>query len=491
MPLPNKLAFVDIETTGGSHTADRILEIGIIRVENLKITGTYQSLLDPQTHISPFISRLTGIVANDIESAPTFRQIKENIQDLLTDCVFVAHNAKFDYSFIKAEFERAGIKFKMPLLCTARLSRRIFPQHHRHNLDSLIERFRLTCTNRHRAYGDAEVLWQFYQMLIEQNAEQLDEAVTHLLHKPHIPPNIDQSIISDLPETSGVYVFYGSSELPIYIGKSKNIKHRVSSHLANQDQTSRQLRMCQQITRIETRPMAGELGALLLESQMVKQQQPIFNRQLRFASQLTVITKELNPTGYYQLTINPGVETDKLQPEKIVSVHRSQRHAKEFLETLVREHGLCQSLTGLNHHNGACFAYHLGWCKGACTGKELAIKYNLRLVEATSQFKIATWPFSSAILIEETNPMFDLNTSYVVDQWILKTVIGNQSEHFSSQSAFDLDTYKIIKQYLKKNPYSLKIKPLSPQQYQQILGDAHDNNHFSSFSGQRRQLSFV
>src|SRR3989338_8862736 len=103
-PLPSKLAIVDLETTGGNFLRDRIIEVGILRIENGRIIQTYASLVNPECHLPPEIISFTGIQPQDLETAPTFAQVRSKIYDLLSGCIFVAHNARFDYSFLRAEF---------------------------------------------------------------------------------------------------------------------------------------------------------------------------------------------------------------------------------------------------------------------------------------------------------------------------------------------------------------------------------------------------
>src|SRR5437867_5621 len=136
--LPKKLAFVDIETTGTRVSRDRIIEIGILRVEENKLVATYKTLINPQTYISPFIEQMTGISKEALENAPIFSDVKEKILDILDDCVFVAHNARFDYGFLKTEYKHLGISFSPKQFCTVKLSRLLYPKYKQHNLDSLI-----------------------------------------------------------------------------------------------------------------------------------------------------------------------------------------------------------------------------------------------------------------------------------------------------------------------------------------------------------------
>src|SRR5260221_8389218 len=139
--LPSKIAFVDTETTGLSVTRDRIIEIGILRVENGKIVKKYQTLLDPGFIFPDVITSITGITPQELVGAPTFRQVKDEIREMLNDCIFVAHNVRFDYAFLRNEYRREHATFSSKHFCTARLSRRLFPKEHSHSLDSIIERF--------------------------------------------------------------------------------------------------------------------------------------------------------------------------------------------------------------------------------------------------------------------------------------------------------------------------------------------------------------
>jgi len=155
------MAIVDIETTGGSAAFDRIIEIGVFVVEDGMIIESFETLINPERPIPGFITAMTGIKSSDVASEPLFLDIAHTLERLFRDAVFVAHNASFDYSFIAREFARIGRSFEMPRLCTVRLSRRLFPQYPRHNLDSIIRRFNLGIDRRHRAADDARMLYEF------------------------------------------------------------------------------------------------------------------------------------------------------------------------------------------------------------------------------------------------------------------------------------------------------------------------------------------
>lgn len=167
-----KLAFIDVETTGGSADRHKIIEIGIIRVENNKVTKKLNSLIDPDCPVPYFITELTGISDEDLIGAPSFYDLSEQITTILDGCVFVAHNAQFDYGFVKNEFQNIGLSYDAPKLCTVQLSRKLFPEQQRHNLDAVMQAHNLSCKNRHRAMDDANVIYKFFKKISKTFSEE-------------------------------------------------------------------------------------------------------------------------------------------------------------------------------------------------------------------------------------------------------------------------------------------------------------------------------
>jgi DNA polymerase-3 subunit epsilon len=161
--LEGPLVFVDIETNGLSYVRGRVVEVAAIRVEGGRIVREYRQLIDPGVPLPQFITNLTGITEADLKDAPLFMAIADELHDVLEDAVFIAHNVRFDYSFLKQEFKRIGKDFRPQQLCTVRLSRALYPEHRTHKLQDLITRHDLQVSARHRAYDDAHALWQFVQ----------------------------------------------------------------------------------------------------------------------------------------------------------------------------------------------------------------------------------------------------------------------------------------------------------------------------------------
>src|SRR6478735_3210649 len=149
-------AIVDIETTGGYADNHRVTEIAVYHHDGTRITDKFHTLLNPGRNIPGFITGLTGITSQMVSKAPSFDEASTEIFDWLKDRVFVAHNAHFDYSFLKKEFEEVGINWQSKKLCTVRLSRKIIPGLESYGLGRLSESLGIKIQNRHRAGGDAE-----------------------------------------------------------------------------------------------------------------------------------------------------------------------------------------------------------------------------------------------------------------------------------------------------------------------------------------------
>ena len=255
------IAFVDVETTGGHPAWHRITEIAIVAMRDGVIEWEWSSLVNPGVTIPPSIQRLTGISNEMVLVAPSFETLADEVETRLAGRRFVAHNARFDYGFVRAELRRCGRRFSAPLTCTVRLSRELYPEAARHNLDSIIERHGLECSSRHRALPDAQVLAQLWQRLRGTwPAEALDAAIERVGRRPSLPAHLSADLIDDLPEAAGVYRFYGEGDALIYVGKAKNLRERVLGHFMGATRDSKSQRLAAQTRRIEFNGKAGVLA---------------------------------------------------------------------------------------------------------------------------------------------------------------------------------------------------------------------------------------
>lgn len=288
--LDAPLAIVDLETTGAHPAHHRVTEIAVIEVDNGEVAGEWSTLVNPGTSIPPAIQALTGITNDMVADAPSFGSLAAQLHERLEGRVLVAHNARFDYGFLKQEFERAGLHFRAKTLCTVKLSRRLYPEHARHNLDSVMQRHGIECKARHRALGDADAVWQFLRAAAAERGEEVVAvAARQVAQQASLPAHLDRAMVDAIPEAPGVYLFYGEGAAPLYVGKSVAMRTRVLQHFADDLRSSKEMQLAREVRRIEWRRTAGELGALLLEAQLVKELLPAFNRQLRRAAALAAL----------------------------------------------------------------------------------------------------------------------------------------------------------------------------------------------------------
>lgn len=276
------LAFVDLETTGATSSADRITEIGIVTVDADGAVEEWQQLVNPGVPISPFIENLTGISNRMVASAPPFAAVADETLRRLQGRLFVAHNARFDHGFLKHEFKRAGVRFKGPALCTVKLSRALYPEHQRHSLDALIERHGLQAAARHRALADAQLIHQFWQIAYqERSPEQIAAAIAAQNPPCVLPPQIDPALADDLPETPGVFVLHDATDKVLWIGRAGNIARQLSQFFAAPEKSSRDRQVRERVQRIVWHETAGEIGARLLEARLRALSPPSLQRPRR------------------------------------------------------------------------------------------------------------------------------------------------------------------------------------------------------------------
>lgn len=447
MTLPTRLAFVDLETTGATATADRITEIGIVEVDESG-ANEWSTLINPEKWISEFISSLTGITNQMVAHAPTFAQVATELQKRLVGRIFIAHNARFDHAFLKNEFKRVGVEFAPTVLCTVQLSRKLFPGFSHHNLDALIERHHLVVTERHRALGDARLIWQFWQVIHATLAvEEIKGAVKQLTRRPTLPAHLDATLIDRLPTTHGVYLFYGENNLPLYIGKANDLRRRVLSHFSNDHRSSRELSLSQQTRRVDWIQTPGEIGALLKESQLIKRLSPIHNRQLRRSEKLCA-WRLIEKDGMVHIDLAQGDDLFFDQDDNLYGLYVDAKKAHDALRHLAEAHTLCAVLLGLEKvkQGKPCFASQVKRCSGACVGLESLAAHDARLRAALEPLQLQRWPFRGAIGIREGDAL------HIIDGWTYLGTATSENEIHDlishSYPNFDRDVYRILNRRL-------------------------------------------
>jgi DNA polymerase III subunit epsilon len=450
------VVFVDIETTGGSYRNSRVLEVAAIRYENGVIINEFSSLINPETYIPENISRLTGITESDISNAPVFSDIADQLFEVMDGAVFIAHNVRFDYSFLKAEFAQLGIIFSPKLLCTVRLSRALYKNVKGHSLSVLISRHEIPVFNRHRALDDARAIAYFTKLAFSDHGRDLfHQAVTKQLASQSLPPHLDSSEIDSVKDIPGVYIFKDEHHRPVYIGKSVHLKKRIMSHFQNV--SSREVKISQSVHHVETISTGSELAALVLESKLIKDMKPLFNRRLRRVSSYAMLLRH-DEGEYASIRITHGNINNETDLNSVYGLYENRTKAKSRLDDITRSFQLCPKLMGLEKTRGACFSYSLGRCKGACINEESAQLYNRRFELALELTRLTSWPFQSAITV----PINPNGERVIVDNWIIQGYLDEHGEriyHYDNTPSFDVDEYKIVRRFIRENKQF--ILPLS------------------------------
>ncbi|MDO3385612.1 exonuclease domain-containing protein [Gilvimarinus sp. SDUM040013] len=483
--LDKPLAIVDIETTGGSAGRDRITEIGIVEVDADGVRE-WSTFINPQVPIPRTIQSLTGITDDMVADAPLFEEVAKDIITRLEGKTFVAHNVRFDYGFIRNAFASLGYPLKLELLCTVKLSRALYPEHKRHSLETLIDRFNIATDARHRALADARATYQFMcAAQKDKSPEDFMAAVQQQTRRPSLPPGLSATALDELPTCAGVYYFFGENDSLLYIGKSINIRKRVMSHFTGDKASEKAMAMCQQIRHIETQTTTGELSALLLESNEIKSKQPLYNRRLRRLSTLYTIQLREDPSGLLWPRVTKA--QDASRGLKMYGLFPSVKKAKSALNDCAKSNGLCdhvlvnfgesnskKSYADISH--SPCMGKQLHRCRGLCTGEFNFLQHNVLLMEALGALALQAWPYDGPVALLENQITPDAATQYtvfLVDNWCVLqqhqgegpiTARGVQEMLKSTEAELpmlDRDLYRYLVKVVLQGAYGIEIIALT------------------------------
>jgi DNA polymerase-3 subunit epsilon len=311
---------LDTETTGLRPGSDRVIEVAAVRVRHGKVVDSFQSLLNPGRRLPPFIVRFTGISQEMLRDAPLAREVMPDFLQFIDGVVVVGHNLGFDLSFLTHEAQLLDLAFPLDGLDTIPLARRFLPGLKRFKLDMVAEHLQIPPRTRHRALGDAETTAAVFLCILERARAQGMVTLGHLRRRLQLPvawsgditqlepstpdqqwhadeklsaaamvtsrPNgalfLNPAWKATFPEKPGVYLMKNKHKQVIYVGKAKNLKNRLSSYYSQPfGYTQKMDDLLQNVNEIETRVLGSELEALLVESRLIKELQPVYNVQLR------------------------------------------------------------------------------------------------------------------------------------------------------------------------------------------------------------------
>ena len=415
----------------------------------------FVSLINPERDIQPFVVNLTGIDNYMLRNAPKFYQVAKRIVEMTEDCIIVAHNAQFDNRILKTEFNRLGFEFKRETLCTVELAKRLIPGHESYSLGKLAKALGIPVNDRHRAEGDAIATLKLFKILLHKDLEKrIIQDSVRTEPKYQLEPN-HKTIIDDLPSITGVYYIHDESGKIIYIGKSKNIKHRINQHFTNTSPKSKKIQLLANAVTYEA--TGSELVALLKESQEIKQNKPLFNHALRREIFTHALYSFKDENGYINLKIDKADGR-----KKPITTFSNLQSAKSFMHKWVEEHQLCQKLTGLYPTKSNCFNYTIKTCNGACIKKETPEDYNQRVSQVIHK---NSYNSQNMVVIDRGRDLDERSVIYIengvfkgIGFFDLNYQITNLEVLESIITPMDnnRDTQHIIQSYIRRNK-NLKI----------------------------------
>jgi DNA polymerase III subunit epsilon len=444
-------AIIDVETTGGQFNEEGITEIAIYKFDGYEIVDQFISLVNPEIPIQPFVVKLTGISNAMLRSAPKFYEVAKRIIEIMDGCIFVAHNASFDYRVVRMEFKRLGFDFEKQTLCTVELSKQLIPGLPSYSLGKLVRSLGIPITDRHRASGDALATLKLFKMILAKDTSKaIVKGLVKTDAKVGMTPKLFD-ILEKIPSKTGVYYIHNEAGTIIYIGKSKNLKKRVNQHFTGTNPKSRKIQA--EVYTVTFEETGSELVALLKESEEIKVNKPIHNRAQRKSIFAWALYSEKTPEGYLALLLK---KADGRKKE--ITSFSSMLEGKNALFRITEKYELCQKINGLYDSKTACFQYDLKGCQGACLGKESVETYNARVeafikknsFESQSMVLIDRGRYieeRSAVLVEhgvyKGYCFYDLNYQITNVEILKSLIIPMQNNR---------DTRNIIQGFMRRNP---------------------------------------
>jgi len=448
-------AILDIETTGGKYNEEGITEIAIHKYDGHQVVDTFISLLNPERSIQPFVVNLTGINSQMLRNAPKFYEVAKRIIEITSDCILVAHNAKFDYRILRTEFNRLGYGYERQTLCTVELSKKLIPHLESYKLGRLCRSLGIPVTDRHRANGDAIATTKLFKLLVDKDVQKsIISNTIRLEPKYQLDPKLI-GIVENLPTSTGVYYMHRPDGEIIYIGKSNNIKKRINQHFTSTNPKAKKIQL--QVATVTYETTGSELVALLKESEEIKRNKPIYNRALRRTIFTHALYSFTDDDGYTNLKI------DKVDGrKKPITTFTNRQSAKSFMFNAVEKYMLCQKLTGLHKVKKNCFNYTIDACNGACIQKEPSELYNLRAQQLITKNSFE----NSNLIIVDKGREIDERSAIYIENGVFKG-LGFYNLNYQINKIEILqsiitpmdnnrDVQHILKSYLRKNK-KLKI----------------------------------
>jgi len=392
LPLEKaSFSVVDVETTGLSPVKNRIIEIAIVKIENLKITDKMDYLINPQTYIPPFITSLTGISNDDIIGAPQFSEVAEEVIRFMENTILTAHNFSFDASFLNTEFMICGKEFvNEHSCCTLKIARKIYPTLKSKSLSSVSEFLNLRNHNKHRALGDAEITAKVLikiikELQIKDRIKTVGEFLAYQKGVNESPVlNVKKELLDDflsLPNAPGIYYFTNKKDEVIYVGKAKSIRDRVKTYFSPSAQKKPQ-KIVKQAAHLKHIVTNSELTALLTEAETIKLLNPKFNSQLRrFGNKYFIKVMRSHKSPNIELTNQFDFDGNDY-----FGLFVSHRKADEILEFINKTFAVRECNDKDFSKGKTCFLFDIHRCTAPCLNSDKSIQQHNDELEKVYDF---------------------------------------------------------------------------------------------------------
>ena len=436
---------MDVETTGLSPADNRISEIGVVTVD-----GNHVDRWTTRVKTATRRELASTLVSEPrvVDDAPLFGDIAVELVQRLSGRLLIAHNARFDHAFLRAEFDRVGTAFRPDVLCSVMLSRKLYPHLAHHDLDSLVEFHGLRAETRHRALPDADLVWQLWQAIRRQHSESvIGITIESLLAGPVLPSRLDTSLVERLPEAPGAYVLYGEDDRPLLVGAAGNLKLHVVNYFRIDQATDKALEYSHRITNITWRATQGMLGAQLHAAAL---EAILFETGPR-SLQPAAFTWQFSPDAMPSVAVAPLSDCRGPGAAESFGMFPSARKARNALARLATKHQLCQCLLGISGcakvECAACPVDRLG---SRCVDRISRKKQLLRIFAALKPLQIQGWPHAGPIGIRERSDV------HVVDRWRFLGTARNESDLYAllehQSGVFDRRVHRLLSRTFSKLP---------------------------------------
>lgn len=429
-------AIVDLETTGGNFNSERIIEIGIVLHDGTRETGSFSTLVNPEKEISGFISTFTGITNAMVRNAPTFAEVAGQILEMTEGRIFVAHNVRFDYNFLRSEFRRLNMPFYRKQLCTVQLSRKVFSQYKSHSLGNICRDLGIPVDNRHRAFGDAAATALLLEKIIEHDERgYVDSFLEVAPHEMPLPQKLAAGKLETLPEEPGVFYLYDEAGAPLYVDKAKNLREHLFQFFQKLQHEKQELHA--EVGDLQFELTGNELIAALLETAEIARLKPKHNRHISRHNYRFGLYSETDQNGFQNLMVR--MLNEERSP---LLKFTSKFKAEKVMHSILHNFRTDPTFKKIDTH----------------------VQYNKRLEEVLSKFIYPHPNFflidngrggteRSAIMIEDGEycGFAFFEPSYIENLVTLRDIIRPQHEH--------ADNKKVILNYIRKNYKNLELIP--------------------------------